>query len=138
MRICGRDAPGQAGGWRRLLFVFLFFFFLFVLFLNVAVFLGLFVLFLFFFLVLVQIFGDGIELDGVRLKHFKLHFALRATQNLAFFYFVFVHVNFRGTIRAANHGCVLLEFLLRVPAQKGRAAPTGVLYTVEQKVICSV
>jgi hypothetical protein len=100
---------------QRLLFVFLFFF-LFVLFLNLAVFLRLFVLFLFFFLVFVQIFGDGIELDGVRLEHFELHFALRTTQNLAFFYFVFVHVNFRGTIRAANHGCVLLESFLRVPA----------------------
>jgi hypothetical protein len=114
--ICGRNASEKRVRIRRrLLFVFLFlFFFLFVLFLNVAVFFRLFVLF--FFLVFVQIFGNGIELDGVRLEHFELHFTLRAIQNFAFFYFVFVHVNFRGTFRAANHGCVLLEYLLRVPS----------------------
>src|ERR1700704_4226747 len=41
------------------------------------------------------------------LRHFQLRFTLRATQYLALFHLIFVDIDLRGTLRAANHGSVL-------------------------------
>jgi hypothetical protein len=38
------------------------------------------------------------------LQHLEFHIALRASQDFAFFYFVFVHVNLGVAFRASHHG----------------------------------
>jgi hypothetical protein len=58
------------------------------------------VLFLIFF---VGIVGNRIERNRMRLRNFKLRFTFRAAQDFAFFNLVFIHINFRGTLRAAEH-----------------------------------
>jgi len=106
-----------------LFFLFLKFLFVFLVFLVLVFFL------LFVFIIIVKIVGDGIQMDGMRLHDFEFHFTLRAVEDFAFLNFVFVHVNFCGTIRAANHGCDLLVKIIGVPASKRPAAATSVLYT---------
>jgi hypothetical protein len=63
----------------------------------------------FFFLVVlfVQIIRDQVQMDGMRLRDLKLGFALGTTQDLAFFDFVFIDIDFGGTFRATNHGSIL-------------------------------
>src|ERR1700740_1430156 len=68
------------------------------------VFLSLFVFF-------VQVIGDQIQMDGMDLRDLELGFALRTTQNLALFDFVFVDIDFGGTFRATNHGSTLRTVL---------------------------
>ncbi len=43
------------------------------------------------------------------LGHFELHIAFGATQDFAFFHFVFIQINFGIAFRASGH--VLLSFL---------------------------
>jgi len=139
--------------------VFLFFFLWIVIFLVIVFF---FVVFLFFFLFLVifvvEVVGDRIQMDWVRLGHFQFHFAFGAAQDFALLYFIFIHVNFGATIGAANHGTILrtvlaqgciTTFLFRVcttdpetlePEFAGRnpvdsrPPPTVVLYNANRKV----
>jgi len=92
-----------------LLFVVFLFFFLWIVVFFVIVFFV--VVFLFFFLFLlifvVEVVGDWIQMDGVRLGHFQFNFAFGAAQDFALLYFIFIHVNFGATIGAANHGTIL-------------------------------
>jgi hypothetical protein len=46
-------------------------------------------------------------MHGMDLRDFQFRLALWATENLAFFDFVFVDVDFSGTFRAADHGSIL-------------------------------
>src|SRR5258708_6642588 len=97
--------------------VFLFFFLWIVIFLVIVFF---FVVFLFFFLFfflfrfVVEVVGDRIQMDRVRLGHFQFHFAFGAAQDFALLYFIFIHVNFGATIGAANHGTILRTVLAKV------------------------
>jgi hypothetical protein len=107
---CG-DAPAD-GDLSSLLFLILFVEFLvFFLFQQVAVFaelvlFGLFpIFFLFFFLF--DFVGNGIEGYRMRLRNFQFAFAFRAAQDLSLFHFVFVHVNFSGTLGTAEHVSIL-------------------------------
>src|ERR1700730_18079044 len=59
------------------------------------------------FIVIIHIFGDDVQMDGMDLRDFEFGLALWATQNLAFFDFVFVDVDLGGTFRAADHGSIL-------------------------------
>jgi hypothetical protein len=84
---------------------------LFVLFLIVVFFLlgdvaifGNFLLLVFIVFVVIIIFGNDVQMDGMDLRNFQFRLALWATENLAFFDFVFVDVDFGGTFRAADHG----------------------------------
>jgi 8-oxo-dGTP diphosphatase len=120
-------------GRNKLLLFLLFLIFVFVR--VIIVFFDRLGVFLFVFLIIVQIIGDGIEADRVRLNDLQLRFAFGTAEDLSLFHFVFVHINFGGTIRAANHGCVLLEELPRARSRNRRPAPTGVLYTVAGKGI---
>ena len=95
----------MATKWRLFLVVFFFVFVEVVLFLIVF-FLD-FVVFAFFVLFIIKVVGNGIQMDGVRLRDFELRFTLRAAQDFALFDFVFIHVNFGATIGAANHGTIL-------------------------------
>jgi len=98
-----------------LLFLVCFFVFLVILVDNVAIFAGLF----FFFLVLlfVQIIGDEVQVDGMRLRNLEFGFALGTTQDFAFFDFVFIDVDFGGTFGATNHGSILRTFVRKVGVQ---------------------
>ena len=46
-------------------------------------------------------------MNGMRLRDFELGFALGTAQDFAFFDFVFIHVDFGRTFRAADHGSIL-------------------------------
>jgi hypothetical protein len=89
----------------------LFVFFLIVFFLvlgEVAIF-GNFLL-LFFVFVIIIIFGNDVQMDGMDLRDFQLGLAFWATENLAFFDFILVDVDFGGTFRAADHGSILRKW----------------------------
>jgi hypothetical protein len=63
------------------------------------------------------------------LRHFEFGFALWATQDFALFYFVFVDVDFGGTLGAANHGSILRKVGGEVRRPGARAPASSVLYT---------
>jgi hypothetical protein len=87
----------------------LFVFFLIVIFLvlgEVAIF-GNFLLLFFVFIIII---GNDIQMDGMDLRDFQLGLALWATENLAFFDFILVDVDFGGTFRAADHGSILRKW----------------------------
>jgi hypothetical protein len=60
----------------------------------------------FFFLVVlfVRIIGDKVQVYGMRLRNLELRLAFGTTQDLAFFDFVFIDIDFGGTFRATDHG----------------------------------
>src|SRR5712672_953750 len=91
---------------RALLLVFYFFFVLDEVAL-VAVFFLFLVFFFLIFLIVVIVFGDDIQVHWMYLGDFEFGFALWAAQDFALLYFVFVDVNFCGTLGAANHGSIL-------------------------------
>src|SRR5438552_5604453 len=112
------------------LLLVLFFIFL-VIIDQVAIFPG---LVLFVFLVLfVQVVGDEIQVDGMRLRNLELGFAFRTAQNLAFFDFVFVNIDLGGTFRTTDHGSTLRKVVCKV-AVRGPCPPLcSVLYTAGMK-----
>jgi hypothetical protein len=61
-----------------------------------------------FFLVLIIVIGDSVDFYGMDLDHFHLGFAFHTGEDLAFFYFVFIHVDFSGAFRTPDHGETLL------------------------------
>jgi hypothetical protein len=104
------------------LFLVVFFLFFLILFGKVAI-AGRFFL-LFFVVFFIQIFGDDVQVNGMSLGDFELRFTLWATENLAFFHFVFVDVDFGGTFGAADHVGILRRAVRKVGAT--RAASTTV------------
>src|SRR2546430_1791562 len=99
---------------------------------QVAIFPG---LVLFVLLVLfVQVVGDEIQVDGMRLRNLELGFAFRTAQNLAFFDFVFVNIDLGGTFRTTDHGSTLRKVVCKV-AVRGPCPPLcSVLYTAAYEV----
>jgi hypothetical protein len=89
----------------RLLLVVLGFVFLvvFLILEKIAVFAG-FTFFFLFFLVVVEVIGDEVQMYGMRLGDLELGLTLGAAQDLAFFNFVFVHIDLCGALGAADHG----------------------------------
>jgi Ca2+/Na+ antiporter len=106
-----RDAP--QGKESLFVFVFLFVLIEFVLvFRKIAILIKLVIIFVVgvFFVFLVFFFdviGDRVQRHRMRLRNFQFALALRAAQNLALFHFVFVHINFCGTFRTAEHVSIL-------------------------------
>src|SRR5216683_3359013 len=88
-----------------LLLVVFFVFFFIIIVDKVSIFPGLVVLFLV--VLFVRIIGDEVQVDGMRLRDLELGFALGTAQNLAFFDFVFVDIDFGGTFGATDHGSTL-------------------------------
>src|SRR6266704_2436964 len=82
----------------------------------------------------VQIIGDEVQVDGMRLRNLEFGFALRTTQDFAFFDFVFIDVDFGGTFGATNHGSILRTFVRKVGVQGPRPPPCSVLYTAVDEV----
>jgi hypothetical protein len=116
---------------KALLFVVLFF--LVFLFQKVSIFGDFFIFFLVLFF-LIQFIGDEVEVNGVGLRHFELGLALGATQNLAFFDFVFIDIDFGGTLRAADHGSILRKGFPGSGVTRSASATVRVLYTACVKV----
>src|SRR5579863_9405421 len=110
---------------KPLLFV-VFFIFLVVLFQKVSIPGGFFFVFLvlFFF---IQFVGNDVEMNGMDLQDFELGLALRAAQNLAFFDFVFIDIDFGGTFRAADHGSILRKSLSGSGVTRSACATVRVL-----------
>src|SRR6267154_6316023 len=94
------------------LFVIVIIFFIFFFFGKVILALVVFFLFV--------VFRDDVHVYRVRLRHFHLRFTLRATQDFSLFHFVFIHIEFGSTIRAADHGHFLRSEIPRV----GRQTPS--------------
>src|SRR5882757_9889553 len=88
----------------RLLFIFFLIVILFFFLWEVAVF-GNFLLLVLF--VIIVIIRNDVQMDGMDLRDFQLGLAFRATENLAFFDFILVDVDFGGTFWAADHGSIL-------------------------------
>jgi hypothetical protein len=88
----------------RLLLVVLGFVFLvvFLILEKIAVFAGFSFFFLFF--LVVEVVGDEVQMYGMRLRDLELGLTLGAAQDLAFFNFVFVHIDLCGALGAADHG----------------------------------
>jgi hypothetical protein len=102
--------PPAGSGLFLVLFVVIVLFevFLFVFFLDFVVF------FLFvFFVIVIEVVGNGIDMDGMRLRDFQFGFTFRAAQDFALLDFVLIHVNFGATIGAANHGTILRTILVQ-------------------------
>src|SRR6266851_3657087 len=85
-------------------------------------------------IVVVRIIGDKVQVDGMRLRNLEFGFALRTTQDLAFFDFVFVDIDFGGTFRATDHGSTLRTVDCKVEI-RGPCPPLySVLYTAAYEV----
>src|SRR6266404_1089033 len=92
------------------LFIFFLIVILFFFLWEVAVF-GNFLLLVLF--VIIVIIRNDVQMDGMDLRDFQLGLAFRATENLAFFDFILVDVDFGGTFWAADHGSILRKWSCR-------------------------
>jgi hypothetical protein len=95
----------QGGACLLLLVVFFFVFLIIIVVDEVAIFSSL--AFIFLVVLFVRIIGDEVQVDGMRLRDFEFGFTLGTTQDLAFFDFVFIDIDFGGTFRATDHGSTL-------------------------------
>jgi hypothetical protein len=86
-----------------------------------------------FFLFLLIVIGDAVQVNGMSLRHFELGLALGTSQDLPFFDFVFIDVDFGGTFRAADHGSIL-RWNLRMTGRYFAPARCSVLYTALREV----
>src|SRR5882757_6886476 len=116
---CEADALPRALRSLRLLLIVLFLVLFVVIIIFIFFFFGKVILALFVFFLFV-VFRDDVHVYRVRLRHFHLRFTLRATQDFSLFHFVFIHIEFGSTIRAADHGHFLRSEIPRV----GRPAPS--------------
>ena len=56
-----------------------------------------------FIIIVIFVVGDHDEMNRVRLRDFQLRVALRAGDNLSFFHFIFVQIDFSVAFRAGGH-----------------------------------
>jgi hypothetical protein len=98
-----REDAGRSAA--RPLLLVLFLVFLVIIVDQIAIFSRL--VFLVLVVLFVQIVGDEIQVDGMRLRDFELGFALGTAQDLALLDLVFVDIDFGGTFRATDHGSTL-------------------------------
>ncbi len=122
--------PGGAG--RLLLLVLFFVFLVLVLVDEVAIFCGLLLIFLV--VLLVRVIGDKVQVDGMRLRDLEFGFAFGTAEDLAFFDFVFVDIDFGGTFRATDHGSTLRTVVCSVRVRGPCPPLCSVLYTAAHEV----
>jgi hypothetical protein len=116
----GREMPREGSG-EYLLFFIVFFFLLVLFFGRVSILSALFAAFFVFFL-FIQVVGDEIEVEGMRLRNLELGLTLGTAENLALFDLVFIDIDFGGTFRAADHGSILRWDLHAVGARYSATA----------------
>ena len=80
--------------------------------------------------------GNDVQVNGMRLRNFQLRFALWATQDLAFFHFIFIDINFGGTLRAANHGSILHRFVGPAATRSPLTAVKRIIYFTARSQTC--
>jgi 8-oxo-dGTP diphosphatase len=112
--------------WRLLIVVFFVFLIVIIVVDEVAIFPGLFFLLIIVFFI--RIIGDEVQVDRMCLRDLEFGFALGATQDLAFFDFIFIDIDFGGTFRATDHGSTLRTVFFKVGV-RGPSPPCSVLYT---------
>jgi hypothetical protein len=122
----------RRGGACLLLLVFFFVFLVIIVINEIAIFSGL--SFVFLIVLFVRIIGDEVQVDGMRLRDFEFGFALGTTQDLAFFDFVFVDIDFGGTFRATDHGSTLRIVVCKVGVRGPYPPLCSVLYTAAYEV----
>src|SRR5258707_4894819 len=123
----------RRGGACLLLLVVFFFVFVVIIFVDeVAIFSGL--SFVFLVVLFVRLIGDEVQVDGMRLRDFEFGFAFGTTQDLAFFDFVFVDIDFGGTFRATDHGSTLRTVVCSVRVRGPCPPLCSVLYTAAHEV----
>jgi hypothetical protein len=110
------------GSEEYLLFFIFFFFFLLVLFFGRASILSAFFTAFFVFFLFIQVVGDEIEVEGMRLRNLELGLTLGTAENLALFDLVFIDIDFGGTFRATDHGSILRWDLHAVGAMDSATA----------------
>ncbi len=116
-----------------LLLVVFFVFFVFIIIVDeVAIFPGL--AFVFLVVLFVRVIGDKVQVEGMRLRDLEFGFALGTAQDLAFFDFVFVDIDFGGTFRATDHGSTLRTVVCKVGVRAPRPPLCSVLYTAAYEV----
>ncbi len=116
-----------------LLLVVFFVFFVFIIIVDeVAIFPGL--AFVFLVVLFVRVIGDKVQVDGMRLRDLEFGFALGTAQDLAFFDFVFVDIDFGGTFRATDHGSTLRKVVCNVGVRAPCPPLCSVLYTAAYEV----
>jgi hypothetical protein len=76
-------------------------------FIKIVFVLGVFIVLVFFVFFFVEVIGNGVQGHGMRLRNFQLALTLGAAQDFSLFHFVFVHIDFSGTFRAAEHVSIL-------------------------------
>jgi hypothetical protein len=92
-------------------------------FIKLVVVLGVFLVVLVFVIFFVYVIGNGVQRHRMRLRNFQFALALRTAQDFSLFHFVFVHIDFSGTFRAAEHVSILrFDFQ---PAQLEIPRPTN-------------
>src|SRR5438445_304715 len=116
----GRSAP-------LLLLLVIFFVFLVIIFINEVAILARLAL-LFFVVLFVQVVRNEVQVDRMSLRDLKLGFALGTTQDLAFFDFVFIDIDFGGTFRAADHGSILRRVVRDVAIPAWAATVQRIIY----------
>jgi 8-oxo-dGTP diphosphatase len=132
MAVCAKE-DAKRGIVRRLCLVFFFVFFIVIVVKKITVFGDL--SFAFLFVVLfIRIVGDQVEMHGMCLRNLELRLTFRATQNFAFFDFVFIDIDFGGTLRAADHGSILRTTVHQVAPPEPLEPPCSVLYTAVYEV----
>src|SRR5271168_4124220 len=72
-------------------------------------------------------------MHGMSLRYLELGLAFGTSQDFSLFDFVFVHVDFGGTFRAADHGSIL-RWILRMASRGFAPARCSVLYTAQHEV----
>jgi hypothetical protein len=93
---------------------------------EIAIFAGL----VFFVIVVlfVRVIGDEVQVDGMRLGNLEFGFALGTTQDLAFFDFVFIDIDFGGTFRATDHGSTLRTVFAKWGIGSGPTTVQRIIY----------
>src|SRR5258706_5311745 len=120
------------GGRAYLLLLVFFFVFLLRVVDEMAIFWSLALVFLV--VLFVRSIADEVQVDGMRVRDLEFGFALGTTQDLAFFDFVFVDIDFGGTFRATDHGSTFRTVVRKVGGQGPRPPLCSVLYTAVNEV----
>jgi hypothetical protein len=127
------QVDARRSGTRALLLVFFLVFLVIIVVDEIAIFAGL-VFFVVVVVLFVRVIGDEVQVDGMRLRNLEFGFALGTAQDLAFFDFVFVDVDFGGTFRATDHGSTLRTMFTKWGVREPSPPPCSVLYTARQEV----
>src|SRR5882724_9641132 len=76
----------------------------------------------------VLVIGDEVQVNGMGLRDLEFRLTLRTTQDLAFFDFVFVHIDFGGTFWTTDHGAILRRVVRKVAVRPSSTTVQRIIY----------